>query len=396
IGQSESGKSTLQKQFQILYAPQTLESERAAWRGIIYVNVIATVRQIFEVVEPTQNDRDYVLHGRFTEDDRGKWEGPSRFTPSPAGEPSAHVDLLTLRYRLSPLMSVESTLAERLGAGFHVDGETGSQEMFVRRGWQQLRPRGTGSEAKARRKRGIPEGRPSLEIDEQLYEASRLIEACKDDIHLLWNHPTVQRLMMKGRIVVKESSDFFMNEIDRISSLDFVPTNDDILYARIRTVGIAEYTYQLQFGAKMRTWRIVDVGGTRRQRHAWIPYFDNATAIIFLCPVSAFDQWLDEDPTTNRIEDSMKLFSIVCSSPLLKRTHIVLFLNKIDILKEKLKNGAKVRKSIPTYGNRENDVDTVVKYFQSHFQTVFRKSNPPSESGHQGQGRQVRHAGWSR
>ncbi|KAF9509041.1 hypothetical protein BS47DRAFT_185527 [Hydnum rufescens UP504] len=35
LGQSESGKSTLQKQFQLLYAPTSLETERLAWRGIM-------------------------------------------------------------------------------------------------------------------------------------------------------------------------------------------------------------------------------------------------------------------------------------------------------------------------------------------------------------------------
>ncbi len=56
-----------------------------------------------------------------------------------------------------------------------------------------------------------------------------------------------------------------MNDLDRISSLDFVPTNEDILYARVRTVGVAEHRYQLQFGSLMKTWRIIDVGGTKRQ-----------------------------------------------------------------------------------------------------------------------------------
>src|SRR5258707_9714752 len=139
-----------------------------------YVNVIATLRQIFEAVEPTQTDRDYLQHNLSPDDDRDVWEPPSRMSPSPAaGEPSTHVDLLTLRYRLSPLMSIESTLAERLGGGFHIDSQTGSREMFVRRGWQNIRPSGSGAGPKGRRKRGIPEGRPSLEIDEEMYEASR-------------------------------------------------------------------------------------------------------------------------------------------------------------------------------------------------------------------------------
>ena len=65
-----------------------------------------------------------------------------------------------------------------------------------------------------------------------------------------------------------------MNDLDRISSLDFVPTNEDILYARVRTVGVAEHRYQLQFGSLMKTWRIIDVGGTKRQvRTESSPFF---------------------------------------------------------------------------------------------------------------------------
>jgi hypothetical protein len=34
------------------------------------------------------------------------------------------------------------------------------------------------------------------------------------------------------------------------------------------------------------TWRIYDVGGARNQRQAWVPYFDDASAVIFVRPVS--------------------------------------------------------------------------------------------------------------
>lgn len=60
-------------------------------------------------------------------------------------------------------------------------------------------------------------------------------------------------------------------------------------------------------------WVIYDVGGARNQRHAWAPYFQDGkpghtlpinfffrsapfvvNAIIFLAPISAFDQVLTE------------------------------------------------------------------------------------------------------
>lgn len=40
-------------------------------------------------------------------------------------------------------------------------------------------------------------------------------------------------------------------------------------------------------------------------------------------------QYLEEDPRTNRIDDSLQLFTAICSNKLLKNTHLVLMLNKV-------------------------------------------------------------------
>ena len=62
-------------------------------------------------------------------------------------------------------------------------------------------------------------------------------------------------------------------------------------------------------------------------------------AIIFLAPISAFDQTLAEDPKVNRLEDSMLLWKSVVSNKLLENVNIILFLNKCDLLRAKLEAG---------------------------------------------------------
>lgn len=81
-------------------------------------------------------------------------------------------------------------------------------------------------------------------------------------------------------------------------------------------------------------------------------------AIIFLAPISGFDQVLTEDRTVNRLvrhhpetallpffkirqlqEDSVLLWKAVCSNKLLANVDLVLFLNKCDILDAKLRSG---------------------------------------------------------
>jgi guanine nucleotide-binding protein alpha-1 subunit len=65
---------------------------------------------------------------------------------------------------------------------------------------------------------------------------------------------------------------------------------DDILHARIQTMGVTEHVFDVNIHGKATTWHIYDVGGARGQRHSWIPYFDDCNAIIFVAPISAFDQ----------------------------------------------------------------------------------------------------------
>ena len=55
-------------------------------------------------------------------------------------------------------------------------------------------------------------------------------------------------------------------------------------------MGIASHEFTVQVSGKSILWHLFDVGGARGQRHTWVPYFDDANAIIFLAPVSAFDQ----------------------------------------------------------------------------------------------------------
>jgi len=140
-------------------------------------------------------------------------------------------------------------------------------------------------------------------------------------------------------------------------------------------MGVAEHVFDVNIHGKSVAWHLFDVGGARGQRHTWVPYFDDANAIIFVAPVSAFDQYLEEDPRTNRIDDSLQLFTQICSSPLLKNVHLVLFLNKTDLLRGKLDNGLRVQKYITSFGERSNDYETVVQYFRAHFLQVHRRNN---------------------
>jgi len=99
-------------------------------------------------------------------------------------------------------------------------------------------------------------------------------------------------------------------------------------------------------------------------------------AIIFLAPISGFDQVLAEDKNINRLEDSVLLWKAVCSNKLLANVDLVLFLNKCDLLEKKLKSGIQLTKYVRTYGDRGNDLDSVSKYLRGKFSAIHREYSP--------------------
>lgn len=346
LGQAESGKSTLQKQFQLYHASQTLDRERPSWRPIVYFNTIKAVRTILDELD---------------------WD----FTTNANQEDEAYIDpnwpsqISGIRHKLLPLVSIEDSLASELSGGVTVAG--GRSGVFVRAGWQSV-VTSTRSWPVANLYGGSSSG-PDIVAS----MAARLLSELQYDVDELWQHLAVKTLLRMRRLRLEESAAFFLDEIHRIAEPDYLPTTDDILHVRLQTLGVTEHAFDINHAGIHYTWILYDVGGARGQRHAWVPFFDDAAAIIFLAPISAFDQYLEEDPRTNRIDDSLQLFTSICSNKLLRKASMVLMLNKIDLLKKKLQSGVLVKKYITSYGERENRYEDVAEYFRAHFAQVHKR-----------------------
>ncbi|KAJ8087641.1 hypothetical protein PM082_006475 [Marasmius tenuissimus] len=210
-------------------------------------------------------------------------------------------------------------------------------------------------------------------------EPQEVLHQCRRDIMALWHDEHVRTILARRKIRLEEFPGFFLNDLERVTSLKYMPTEDDVLKARLKTVGVCEYRFEMEVATGRDTpseWRIVDVGGSRSQRQTWVPFFDDVDAIIFLAPISGFDQVLAEDRTVNRLEDSVLLWKSVCSNKLLVNVDLVLFLNKCDILEQKLNSGIRLSKYVRSYGDRSNDMENVSKYLRSKFSAIHREYSP--------------------
>lgn len=169
---------------------------------------------------------------------------------------------------------------------------------------------------------------------------------------------------------------------------DFIPEVEDCVRARVRTSGIVKQEFNIQ-GTK---FCFMDVGGQRAERRKWFVFsllcyntnlntfrrihqFEDITALLFVCAASEYDVNLFEDPTTNRLQDSLDLFSQICTSEYLKAKPVLLYLNKRDLLVEKLKHVPLNISGMFPNAPRTTDLQVAVKWLTHEFE---KRKSPQS------------------
>jgi len=239
LGQAESGKSTLQKQFQLMYKPNSLDQERISWKTVIYFNVVRSLKHILNTLEAWDDSADD--EPDFSPDPYSRSRGggfadqpspsPSLVNPLTAnGSPSSltasssstsnfatsprdngPIQIANLRRRLSPLVATDAQLADRLSGGITVSG-SGKGGVFVRSGWQARTIENAVGRIRQRRQVDNGhngKGRDSLDPGQDILvqDVAQMLKASERDVKELWNHPTVKALMAKRRLKLDEWSE---------------------------------------------------------------------------------------------------------------------------------------------------------------------------------------------
>ncbi|XP_073699938.1 guanine nucleotide-binding protein G(q) subunit alpha-like isoform X1 [Garra rufa] len=186
----------------------------------------------------------------------------------------------------------------------------------------------------------IPYANPQNEVygkqfqDVEIRQVTHLDRMYVDAIRRLWADEGLKVCYGRRReYQLLDSTEYYMTNLERIAAPDFIPNAQDVLRVRFPTTGINDYS----FSVEKITLRIVDVGGQKSERRKWIHCFENVTSLIFLASLSEFDQVLEENNKENRMKESLSLFYTTIHSPWFASASIILFLNKMDILEEKIK-----------------------------------------------------------
>ncbi|GJN90048.1 hypothetical protein Rhopal_003046-T1 [Rhodotorula paludigena] len=165
----------------------------------------------------------------------------------------------------------------------------------------------------------------------------------------LWADKGMQKVAaVASEAELPENIPYFFAQLDRLFDPAYVPTEQDIL-------------------------RIFDVGGQRSERKKWIHCFEGVTAIIFLASLAGYDQVLIEDRDSNQMQEALMLFDSICNSQWFVNTSMILFLNKLDVFKERI-FVSHVKAHFPDYIGPELDAQAAQEFFKSRFTRLNRSA----------------------
>lgn len=189
----------------------------------------------------------------------------------------------------------------------------------------------------------------------------------------LWADTGIQEAYTRrSEFQLSESVKYFLDNLDRIGQLSYIPSKQDILFARKATKGIVEHDFVI----KKIPFKMVDVGGQRSQRQKWFQCFDGITSILFMASSSEYDQVLMEDRRTNRLVESMNIFETIVNNKLFLNVSIILFLNKTDLLVEKIRT-ADIRKNFPEFRGDPRRLEDVQAFLVQLFSRKRRNRGKP-------------------
>ncbi|RYP50570.1 hypothetical protein DL768_003966 [Monosporascus sp. mg162] len=213
-----------------------------------------------------------------------------------------------------------------------------------------------------------------LLVDVEISPNDSLPPEYLEPIKSLWADAGVQKATLKGNeYALHDNLAYFCDDLDRLWQKDYIPTDQDLLQSRLKTTGITETVFDLG----QLTYRMFDVGGQRSERKKWIHCFENVNCLMFLVAISGYDQCLVEDKDGNQMNEALMLWESIANSHWFSKSALILFLNKMDLFKEKLASSPITAHGFVDYQGTPDDWKQASKYFMDKFRALNR--NPEKE-----------------
>ncbi|XP_051151193.1 guanine nucleotide-binding protein alpha-1 subunit isoform X2 [Andrographis paniculata] len=166
-----------------------------------------------------------------------------------------------------------------------------------------------------------------------------LTKGLAHEIETLWKDDAIQETYShSNELQVPDCAHYFMENLQRLSNADYVPTKEDVLYARVRTTGVVEIQFR-------------------------------------------YDQTLFEDDNKNRMMETKELFEWVLKQPCFEKTSFMLFLNKFDLFEKKVLkvplNVCGWFKDYQPVSTGKQEIEHAYEFVKKKFEEVYFQSTSP-------------------
>ncbi|KAI8618420.1 guanine nucleotide binding protein, alpha subunit [Chytriomyces sp. MP71] len=326
LGTGETGKSTILKQMRLINGVTFTEDEYIGFRSAIFMNIITCAKSLIHAMDTLK-----IPYG---------FEAPPP-PPRPEGqgvEASGENGSSDSAKNVVPQQSLTDAQLSTTPATSPDDDDSGEPKLLLKNDPAAIAAR----EAFAAIDPAVGQAGPApdaaavirgVNIRFGFVKGETLPSYIIDAVKMIWKDTGIQYCYTRANeYQLIDCCSYFLNDIERVCHPDYMPTEQDILNARMMTTAITETKFEVQ-GV---TFRVFDVGGQRSQRKKWAPYFDDVRAIIYLVAMNSYDQVCFEDSSANRMTESLNVFKSMCNHPMFKNTAVILFMNKIDLFRTKL------------------------------------------------------------
>ncbi|KAF2258157.1 guanine nucleotide-binding protein-like protein alpha-3 subunit [Lojkania enalia] len=168
-------------------------------------------------------------------------------------------------------------------------------------------------------------------------DINRITPSAVHAVQNIWRSEQFSSLFVKNfEIDFPQYAPYFANEIQRISDIDYIPTESDIIRLNQSMGGIKE----LRFSWDELDVHLFNISGfiPDQFRKRWFHQLEGATALIYTVDVATYDRPYLGQPTESQLLDDFATFESWANSPKFSGSSIILLLNNFTRFKEKLQH----------------------------------------------------------
>ncbi|KAF9065084.1 guanine nucleotide binding protein, alpha subunit [Rhodocollybia butyracea] len=179
--------------------------------------------------------------------------------------------------------------------------------------------------------------------------------------------------LLSRRYQILRKAEYFLDTLPRILTKDYLPSDADIIQCYIMTTGIHPVPLDMEGSG---SFTLLDFGGQRSERKKWVNCFKDAGMVIFVASLDEYEEELFEEPTVNRMSESLTLFDSILNSRWFIDVPMVLFLNRGDLFAQKMSHDSGLPVDLfPDYVGG-NDVNAALQYIMGRYLSCNKAGRP--------------------